>query len=450
MQIQENEILLERLIKAYFSDANRFLWLRKGQTLIKEGALNNRLYFIHSGRLSGFVENEEQGHEIVFSASENNFLGVYSFFSKTYKSLVTIRAETDCELAYIDTHTQPGKDTICIEKDFMPFAVKDLVKRQDRLLQLSREKQDAQKQLLENQNLASLGQMAAGIAHELNNSIAVLGHNSEWLSARISAGIKNAQNAAWLKAGLEQGRLLSGREARHKKKALLAAFPWLDTESAALLAQMNADNAAAGEMRELSKTRIREFYEYWEMGTALHDMQAAYRQSAHVVKSVKSLGNVQKSRQPGMDLNDTIRNALTLLRHKTRDVDIQLELASLPAVTANSGDWIQVWTNLIKNSCEALLDSATSNPKLTISSAFSGKRIKVTVTDNGPGIPGAIFSSIFQPNVTTKIRGLSFGLGLGLTIVKRIITEYDGKIDVRSSDNGTTFTIYIPLGGKNV
>lgn len=450
MQIQDNKALLERLIKDYFSDANRFLWLRKGEVLIEEDAINSRLFFIRSGRLTGFVENENQEREIVFSATEKNFLGVYSFFSQTYHSLATIMAETDCELAYIDKHTKPAQDATCIEKDFMPFAVKDLVKRQQRLLEISKEKQDTQKKLLENQNLASLGQIAAGISHELNNAIAVLGHNSEWLSGQLATFTVDKQDAALLETGLVKGRSLSSREVRAKKKNIQSIYPNLDTESATQLAQMDLNDALIAKLVRKPKTEIQKIFKHWEMGSALHDMQVAARQSAHVVKSVKALGNLQESRQIGVDLNDTIQNALTLLHHKTRNIQIQLDLNPLPAINANVGDWIQVWTNLIKNSCEAMLDASTSNPQLTVSSQSIGEQIQVKVNDNGPGIPNEIFSSIFQPNITTKVQGLSFGLGLGLTIVKRIITEYEGRIDVRSSVSGTTFTIYLPIGGNNV
>lgn len=450
MQIQENEDLLERLKNNYFSDPNRFLWLPKGDILIEEGSVNSRLFFIRSGRLTGFVENDEQEREIVFSASENSFLGVYSFFSRTYYSLVTIQADTDCELAYIDKLTKPVEGSGSIEKDFMPFAVKDLVKRQNRMLEISKEKQDAQKKLLENQNLTALGQIAAGIAHELNNAIAVLGHNTKWLSEQMAAFPMAAEDAALILSGLNHGRALSSREVRTQTKSLQTQYPGLESSTARLLAQMDPDSDLLKKLSMKTSAEIQRMFSHWEMGVALHDMQVAARQSAHVVKSVKELGNVHKTRQAGVDLNKTVENALTLLHHKTRDITVHLDLNPLPAINANVGEWIQVWTNLIKNSSEAMLDAATSNPKLTISSQIVLEQIQIKVTDNGPGIPDAVFSTIFQPNVTTKVRGLSFGLGLGLTIVKRIITEYDGRIDVRSSVNGTTFTIYIPIGGSNV
>ncbi len=450
MQIQENEALLNRLIQNYFSDSSRFIWLRKGEILIEEGAVNSRLFFVHSGRLSGFVETKDQGREIVFSAAEKNFLGVYSFFSKTYISLATIQAETDCELAYIDKHTKPAADTLCIEKDFMPFAVKDLVKRQHRLLEVSREKQQTQKKLMENQNLASLGQIAAGIAHELNNAISVLAHNTEWLSRQLSMQMEQEPESVFFKTGLNKGRYLSSREVRQHKKKLRADCPLMDANTIAQIAQMGLSEKQASDISRLPKTQINAMYNSWELGAALHDMEVASRQSAHVVQSVKSLGNLQKNRQAGVDLNETIHNALTLLRHKTRDISVRLELDPLPPITANIGEFIQVWTNLIKNACEALHDARSDNAQLTINSECIMGNIRVKIADNGPGIPNEIFSTIFQPNVTTKVSGLSFGLGLGLTIVKRIITEYDGRIDVQSSTNGTSFIIYIPSGGNDV
>jgi len=199
----------------------------------------------------------------------------------------------------------------------------------------------------------------------------------------------------------------------------------------------------------MDKEQIKKFFNTWEIGAALHDMILASQQSAHVVKSIKVLGAPNKSREPGVDLNGTIQNAITLLRHKVRNVKITLHLDPLPAITANQGEFVQVWTNLIKNAGDAMHGYKERDPELTITSESWPGQMIIKVKDNGPGIPENILTTIFQPNVTTKVSGLSFGLGLGLTIVKRIITEYNGKITVRSAKSGTQFTVFIPLGGNN-
>jgi signal transduction histidine kinase len=67
------------------------------------------------------------------------------------------------------------------------------------------------------------------------------------------------------------------------------------------------------------------------------------------------------------------------------------------------------------------------------------------VEDNGPGIPKSLRQKIFQPNVTTKVNGLTFGLGLGLSIVQRIVESYNGEISVESEEGKTTFTVNIPI-----
>jgi C4-dicarboxylate-specific signal transduction histidine kinase len=322
--------------------------------------------------------------------------------------------------------------------------------RQKRMLEISREKQQTVKKLMENQNLASLGQIAAGIAHELNNSIAVLSHNSDWLTGQLSGLFADETESALFELGLLKGRYLSSREVRQNKKTLLSQKNAPDEAIAAKIAEMGLNEKMYTDILLKTDQEIRQFYSSWEIGAALHDMQIASEQSAHVVSSVKSLGNQNKNRQSGVVINDTIQNAVTLMRHKIRNISLVTELDPLPEITANIGEFIQIWTNLIKNASEAMLEAKIENPQITIESEVLMNNIRVKVADNGPGIPKEIFSKIFQPNITTKVSGLSFGLGLGLTIVKRIITEYDGRIDVQTSSNGTSFTVYIPIGGDNV
>ena len=444
----EQEFLQQYLLDTYFSDTNRLIWLKAGDFLMKSGEYNGRLYLVLSGELQGISEEEGSNHEEIFKAKKNNFLGVYSFFSKTYSSLTTIKAVTDCELAYIDKYIKSASESATLEKEFMPVILNELLSRQDRFLQVSQEKQQTLKILLENQSLASLGQIAAGIAHELNNSIAVISRNSNWLAEQLGTQIFDKDQAAIFEAGLINGHFLSSRDVRKRKKELLSNLD-ISIEAASLLAQTGISDKKTAEIANLGREKIKNFFNTWEIGAALHDMLLASEQSAHVVKSVKVLGAPNKSRLADVDLNETIQNAITLLRYKVRGIKINLHLDPLPMVKANQGEFVQVWTNLIKNASDAMHSFNEREPELTISSESWPGQIIIKVKDNGPGIPEDILTTIFQPNVTTKVDGLSFGLGLGLTIVKRIITEYNGRITVRSAKSGTQFTVFMPYGGKN-
>ena len=106
---------------------------------------------------------------------------------------------------------------------------------------------------------------------------------------------------------------------------------------------------------------------------------------------------------------------------------------------------MQVWANLIKNAIDSMTQARTEAPKVTIVSGTRNNAIIVTIKDNGPGISKEVLGKIFQPSFTTKERGLDFGLGLGLTIVERIIHSYGGSITVKSKPGHTTFKIKIPV-----
>ncbi len=437
------------LIKNYFSDPKRRLKLKDGEILMRKGHNNSRLYLVRSGKLKSFMEDEEGSWEDSLIIEPNNFAGVFSFFSKTFISIATVKAVTDCEVAYIDNSQQfiPSEDALCIEKQFMPVAVTELMKRQQSLQEVTKEKERALKKLMENEKLALLGQMAAGIAHELNNAVSVLARNSNWLVEQLNQRWQDPKEAVIFESGLLNGRILSSGEVRKRKKELQKNLG-LSDQNAALLAQTGLSDKQLTKLSTKLQKEAPNMYEIWEIGATFNDMLIAAEQSTHVVKSIKTLGAQSRLRQPGLDINESINNAMALLRHKLKIITVNVELNPLPPITGNLGEFVQVWTNLIKNACESMCHLENYEHELTIKTKIINDQIQIIIQDNGPGIPKKILPNIFQPNVTTKISGLSFGLGVGLTIVQRIITEYNGTIDVKSSDKGAKFIIQIPVGGN--
>lgn len=149
---------LSWLIATCFSDPCRCLKLRRGERLMVQGGYNDRLYLVRKGVLGGYVRAPGGGDHELFRARRNKFVGVYSFFSRTFVSSATV-VERDAEVAYID-HTQPLQDRSrgsSLFEQFMPVVVMDLKYRQQRELQIAPEKESALRRLIHTERLASLG-----------------------------------------------------------------------------------------------------------------------------------------------------------------------------------------------------------------------------------------------------------------------------------------------------
>ncbi|MEJ2005446.1 MAG: ATP-binding protein [Cyclobacteriaceae bacterium] len=141
-------------------------------------------------------------------------------------------------------------------------------------------------------------------------------------------------------------------------------------------------------------------------------------------------------------MNKTIQDAITILRSLTRPVTLEVDLEDeLEVIEACPGELVQVWVNLIKNAVESLLQHDVREPLVKVKSWQSAHHIWVSVEDNGPGIDPSIIGKIYEPNFTTKVGGISLGLGLGLTIVNRIVAEHNGSIKVDSKPGSTRFTV---------
>jgi signal transduction histidine kinase len=177
----------------------------------------------------------------------------------------------------------------------------------------------------------------------------------------------------------------------------------------------------------------------------LHDMLLAAHHAADVVQSVKELAVSDHRVLVETDIGHSLREAVSLLKDLLKKVDIQLDIGDLPRIRTNPGELLQIWVNLIKNAAESLLTGGVRNARIRIGARYEENAVKVSVADNGPGIPPDLLPAIFQPNVTTKIKGLSFGLGLGLSIVQRIVQHYGGQIEVRSRPGETVFLVVLPV-----
>ncbi|MEX3073309.1 ATP-binding protein [Vibrio alginolyticus] len=440
------ESKLDALVERYFNQPERRITVAAGSALIEQDGYNDRLYFVLSGQLAGYYAEEERKAIQVFSASEGAFIGVHSFFSGTWTASSTVIAQSDAELAWIERSTPAVEESKFgpLTTQFMPVMVNELSRRQHRAMEEALAKEKALQKLHTAEQMTTLGQLAAGIAHELNNAIGVVSSKSERLEAVIMDLLEEVHPEAsqFFDFGLLQGQKVSSSEARARGREFEKHYG-LSRGLARDLARAVPEGYLSEHWLKNPQDAIR----YWQMGRDLHDLRLASKHTVGIVRSVKQLGRTDIDVDETLNINDSINRALALLQSDLRRVKVRFRPAELPLFLGSQTELVQIWVNILKNACDALVN--VESPTIEIQTRFSKSKILVTISNNGPEIDESTRRKIFQPNFTTKKGGLSFGLGLGLSIVKRIVAGYNGSVVVKSDSDKTIFRIKLPVEGEH-
>ncbi len=270
-----------------------------------------------------------------------------------------------------------------------------------------------QKQLLESEKLASLGQMTAGIAHELNNPINFVSSNVGPLRRDVEdiVNLLLEYHNLGLQATPEQ---LDRLRLQYKQK-------------------------------DIDFTRQ-------EISQLLHGIEEGSKRTSDIVKGLRIFARADKDTIVNANINDCLNSTLVVMKsaykgevNLSREVDMQM-----PMVDCYPGKLNQVLVNLINNAVHAtdLPGRAPQERIVIVKSYFDDNNIHISVKDNGCGIPPEVKAHMFEPFYTTKAVGE--GTGLGLAIVMGIIEEHDGKIEVfTEKDKGTEFIIHLPRHRSN-
>lgn len=255
----------------------------------------------------------------------------------------------------------------------------------------------AERQLYQAEKLASVGQLAAGVAHEINNPIGFIRSNLSTASSYV-----------------EDISKLSGPVADGDAAKIAAAWKRVDM------------NFLLDDFRELLKESI-----------------AGADRVSRIVADLKAFSSIEHGQEERIDLNESIRTVCNVAGNRIQQkAELTLELGELPPLLCRPSHINDLLLALLLNAIQAVGEHGA----IRIATALEGSQIRIDIADNGCGIPPEHLSRIYDPFFTT--RDVGAGTGLGLTVCRDIVRAHGGSIDVASRvGEGTTFTVRLPPKG---
>jgi PAS domain S-box-containing protein len=263
--------------------------------------------------------------------------------------------------------------------------------------------------MIQNEKMSSLGELAAGIAHEMNNPLGIILHNVQNIIRRTSPEL--------------------------------------------------AGNINAADKNKLDFEQITNYLHEREIPQFLDNIKEAGERAGKIVTNMLEFSHSSNADKNWVDLHKIVaqsvefnRNAGFAEHSKMANIKVHINIgADIPLIYASAAELQQVFLNLLRNSYQALISDEYESPKelrIDISAQLKKSEIVIDVSDNGPGIKDVNKGHIFEPFFTTKEIGK--GTGLGLSVSYFIITEHHkGKISVSSQyGKGTAFKIRLPLTGE--
>ena len=289
----------------------------------------------------------------------------------------------------------------------------------DALSRSHAELKESQLHLVQSEKMSALGQMVAGIAHEINTPLAYVKGTFEVLREQVAPVAELAANSEQFTQLL---RLPSATRDRDQLQQVARQF----------------DKST----RDVAESRVMD-----EMGQLLTDGIHGIEQISEIVLNLKNFSRLDRAKVTEFSVQDGLESTLLLARHLLKNaVEVRCEFdASLPRIQCSPSQINQVFLNIITNAVHAMPEGRQEQGVITLrTSRESQQMVRIEIQDNGSGIPSHVLPKIFDPFYTTKPIGQ--GTGMGLSISFKIIQEHGGRILVDTEPGeGTIFSILLPI-----